>query len=130
MDDIGTLRRLQLNELEQLRGDATFSSRMYKEKMKAFHDKYINRKNFQPGQKVWLFNSRLKLFPGKLRSRWDGPFIVKTVTPFGAVEIRDTRDNSVQKVNGQRLKHYIEGIHDGEMADGVNFVDPVYPDDN
>ena len=44
--------------------------------MKAFNDKYIARKIFEPNQKVWLFNSWLKLFLDKLKSRWDGPFRV------------------------------------------------------
>ena len=61
-------RRLQISELEELRNDAYESSRIYKAKTKAFHDSHINRKSFEPGQKVWLFNSRLKLFSCKLRS--------------------------------------------------------------
>ena len=44
--------------------------------MKKFHDKHLNRKTFSPRQKVWLYNSRLKLFPGKLKSKWDGPMVV------------------------------------------------------
>ena len=48
----------------------------YKEKMKAWHDKHIVRKEFEAGQRVLLFNSRLKLFPGKLKSQWSGPFTV------------------------------------------------------
>ncbi|XP_059650648.1 uncharacterized protein LOC132296464 [Cornus florida] len=62
-------RRLQLSELEELRNDAYESVRIYKARTKAFHDKRIVRKYFELGNKVWLFNSKLKLFPGKLRSR-------------------------------------------------------------
>ena len=55
-----------------------------------------------------LFNSRLKLFPGKLKSRWTGPYTVIKVFPYGAVEIKgDTRPEL--KVNGQRLKLYLGG---------------------
>ncbi|KAM1912232.1 hypothetical protein ACFX14_000317 [Malus domestica] len=61
-------RKLQLNELDEIRNDAYESSRIYKEKSKAFHDKMILRKRFVIGQKVLLFNSHLRLFPGKLRS--------------------------------------------------------------
>ena len=60
--------------------------------------------------KVWLFNSKLKLFPGKLRSRWDGPYTVTQVWPYGAVEIHNPRNNQTFKVNGQRLKLYVDGI--------------------
>ncbi|GAB2270284.1 hypothetical protein Dimus_038834 [Dionaea muscipula] len=128
MNLAGTQRHLQLSELDEMRMDAFRKSSVYKEKMKEFHDKYINRKSFSPGERVWLYNSRLKLFPGKLRSKWDGPYVVVSVTPYGTVEIRDARDNSVKTVNGQRLKHYIEGIHDREVVDGIDLVDPVYPD--
>lgn len=55
-----------------------------------------------------LFNSRLKLFSGKLRSRWSGPFQVRQVYPHGAVEIWSEKTGSF-KVNGQRLKHYLAG---------------------
>ncbi|CAN6721058.1 unnamed protein product [Malus baccata var. baccata] len=63
-DSAGEQRKLQLNELEEIRQGAYESSRIYKEKTKAFHDSQILRKEFQPGQKVLLFSSRLKLFPG------------------------------------------------------------------
>ncbi|XP_022873480.1 uncharacterized protein LOC111392379 [Olea europaea var. sylvestris] len=80
-------RKLQLNELEEIRNDAYESSRIYKEKTKAYHDKMISRKAFVVGQKV-IFHSHPKLFPGKLRSRWIGPFVVTNVFPHGAVEIK------------------------------------------
>ena len=51
--------------------------------MKAWHDKHIIRKEFELGQQVPLFNSRLKLFPGKLKSKWSSPFTVVQVFPFG-----------------------------------------------
>ena len=60
---------LQLSELDEFRYEAYENARIYKEKMKAWHDKHIVRKEFEPGQKVWLFNSRLKLFSGKLKSK-------------------------------------------------------------
>lgn len=66
MSDAGVLRKLQMNELEELRNDAYESSRIYKEKTKAYHDKMLRGKTFVVGQKVIFFHSRLKLFPGKL----------------------------------------------------------------
>ncbi|GKV13635.1 hypothetical protein SLEP1_g24623 [Rubroshorea leprosula] len=65
---------------------------IYKAKLKVAHDKQILRKNFEPNQKVDLYDSRLHLHPGKLRSRWTGPFVVKQVFPNGAVEIEDPID--------------------------------------
>ncbi|XP_024027705.1 uncharacterized protein LOC112093457 [Morus notabilis] len=104
----GENRLLQLNELEEIRNEAYENARIYKERTKHWHDKRILRRNFIPGEKVLLFNSRLKLFPGKLKSRWSGPFTVTKVFPFGAVEIQ-RGDEPAFKVNGQRLKHYFEG---------------------
>ena len=72
-------RKLQLLELEEMRLNAYESSRIYKQKMKAYYDKKLQRKEFQPGQQVLLFNSRLRLFPGKLKSKWSRPFIIKEV---------------------------------------------------
>ncbi|CAL8988235.1 unnamed protein product, partial [Prunus brigantina] len=84
MKAAGEKRRLQLNELEELRHEAYENAKLYKEKTKQYHDKKILRKTFEKGQKVLLFNSRLKLFPGKLRSRWIGPFVITNVFDHGA----------------------------------------------
>ena len=110
MDESGEHRKLQLQELEEIRNDAYESSCIYKEKTKALHDKAILRKIFCIGQKVLLFHSRLKLFPGKLRSRWIGPFIVTNVFPHGAVEIQSLHTDKIFKVNGHRLKPFYEGF--------------------
>lgn len=83
----GQKRKLQLSELEELRLDAYENARIYKERTKKWHDKHILKKDFKVGDLVLLFNSRMKLFPGKLRSRWSGPFQVRKVYPYGAVEI-------------------------------------------
>ena len=105
----GEKRKLQLLELEEMRLNAYESSKIYKQKMKVYHNKKLQREEFQPGQQVLLFNSRLRLFPGKLKSKWSGPFIIKEVRPHGAVELVDPREENFEKkwiVNGQRLKVY------------------------
>jgi len=78
-----------LQELEEMRLNAYESSKLYKGNMKAYHDKKILKREFYPGQSVLLFNSRLTLFPGKLKSKWSGPFLVKDVKPYGAIELED-----------------------------------------
>jgi len=85
-------RKIQLQELEEMRLNAYQSSRLYKERVKAYHDKKLLKRNFEPREPVLLFNSRLKLFPGKLKSRWSGPFMVKQVKPYGAIEIEDAKN--------------------------------------
>ena len=108
LEKAGSHRKLQISELEELRNEAYENAKIYKERTKAQHDKNILRKEFNVGQKVLLYDSRLHLFPGKLRSRWTGPYVVKTVYPHGAVEIENPRDGKVFKVNGQRLKPFLE----------------------
>ena len=70
-------RLLQMNELEELRNEAYDNARIYKEKTKKWHDQKILRREFKAGEQVLLYNSRLKLFPGKLKSRWSGPYTVE-----------------------------------------------------
>ncbi|KAL0375433.1 UNVERIFIED_CONTAM: hypothetical protein Sradi_3459000 [Sesamum radiatum] len=84
---IGQQRKLQLNELDEIRHHAYENARIFKERTKAWHDARIRPKDFSDGDKVLLFNSRLKLFPGKFRSKWSGPYTVTTVFPHGAVEL-------------------------------------------
>lgn len=117
LDAAGLHRKLQLNELEEIRNEAYESAKIYKEKTKAFHDKMIMRKTFVVGQKVLLFHSRLKLFPGKLRSRWIGPFVVTNVFHHGAVEIQSGKTGVIFKVNGHRLKPYYESFVEQEVED-------------
>ncbi|KAK8593326.1 hypothetical protein V6N12_045409 [Hibiscus sabdariffa] len=103
-------RLLNLNELEEIRMAAYDNAKIYKDKTKKWHDQKILPRQYQPGQQVLLFNSRLKLFPGKLKSRWSGPFIITNVSPHGTITIKSPRDNHEFKVNGQRLKPYM-GAH-------------------
>ncbi|XP_038688847.1 uncharacterized protein LOC119988008 [Tripterygium wilfordii] len=106
MASAGEQRLLQLNELDEIRLDAYENAKIYKERTKKWHDSHIVRKEFKVGQQVLLFNSRLRLFPGKLKSRWSGPFVVTAVFPHGAVEIQHETMGTSFKVNGQRLKPY------------------------
>ena len=66
------------------------------------------RKEFKAGEQVLLYNSKLKLFSRKLKSRWSGPYIVVTSTPFEVVTLK-TNSGREFKVNGQILKHYLKG---------------------
>ncbi|KAL4304561.1 hypothetical protein GQ457_10G010670 [Hibiscus cannabinus] len=90
----GQKRLLDINELEEIRHAAYDNAKIYKDKTKKWHDRKILPKDYQPGQQVLLFNSRLKLFPGKLKSRWSGPFIITHVSPHGAITIKSPQDDN------------------------------------
>ena len=79
LDQAGKERLLQLQELQKFQNESYQNAEIYKAKNKAFHDKHINWKIFHVHEKVWLYNSHLKLFPRKLRSRWDAPYEVLEV---------------------------------------------------
>ncbi|XP_021596611.1 uncharacterized protein LOC110603215 [Manihot esculenta] len=95
LKEAGHYRKLQLQELEEIRRDAYDTSWDYKTKIKASHDNRISRKHFEVG---------------KLRSRWIGPFIVEHTHPHGAVDIRSIDTGKQFKVNGHRLKPFYEGF--------------------
>ena len=97
-----------------MRDNAYHSSRIYKEKVKNYHDQKVRQKDFRIGQLVLLFNSRLKLFPGKLKSKWSGPFRIVDVKHYGAIVIEDLEKKESWTVNGQRLKIYLGGDIDRE----------------
>ena len=95
----GAERLLQLNELEKFRSEAYENAWLYKKKTNQWHDNLILRREFHPGQQVLLLNSRLRLFPSMLKSWWSGPFKIKQVFPFGAVELWHKKGH-VFRVNG------------------------------
>ncbi|XP_074314410.1 uncharacterized protein LOC141649625 [Silene latifolia] len=125
MSEAGLHRKLQLQELEEIRNDAYENASIYKARTRAWHDKMISRRVFQVGEKVLLSQNRLRLFSGKLRSRWMGPYEVVRVFPYVAIEIKCLKSGKVLKVNDQRLKHYHEGIEMGEVGT-LHLVDPIY----
>ncbi|GJU19630.1 reverse transcriptase domain-containing protein [Tanacetum coccineum] len=101
-------RKLQLNELSELHDQAYENSLIYKEKTKKLHDSKIKNRIFNVGDQVLLFNSRLKIFSRKLKSRWSGPFTIIEVYPYGTAKLSHV-DGSNFKVNCHRLKHYYGG---------------------
>nr|GEW50465.1 reverse transcriptase domain-containing protein [Tanacetum cinerariifolium]GEY82652.1 reverse transcriptase domain-containing protein [Tanacetum cinerariifolium] len=101
----GDHRKVQLNELNELRDQAYENSLIYKKKTKRIHDSKIKDCVFNVGNRVVLFNSRLKIFSGKFKTHWFGPFTITQVFPYGTVELSQT-DWPNFKVNGHRLKHY------------------------
>nr|GEV51558.1 reverse transcriptase domain-containing protein [Tanacetum cinerariifolium] len=101
----GDHQKVQLNEL---RDHAYENSLIYKEKTKRIHDSKIKNRVFNVGDRVLFFNSRLKIFSGKLKTCWSGPFTIAKVFPYGTVELSQANGPNF-KVNGHRVKHYFGG---------------------
>nr|XP_016487199.1 PREDICTED: uncharacterized protein LOC107807358 [Nicotiana tabacum] len=118
-----TSRIMELHELDKFRYHAFESTRLYKERMKMIHDKNIIERSFKPGYRVLLYNSRLRLFPGKLKARWSGTFRVVEIHPTGVVEIAAENDSRKFRVNGHRLKHYV-GMDEAKVVLVTHLTEP------
>lgn len=123
---IGKTRKLQLVELEELRGDAYENAKLSKAKIKALHDKHVMSRSYAVGDKVLLYNSRLNSFQGKLKSRWTGPFVIHSIGNSGTFEIfyLSLAEPVVFKVNGYRLKPYYDNSY--EPVEECDLIEPIY----
>ncbi|GJV78542.1 hypothetical protein Tco_1514412, partial [Tanacetum coccineum] len=121
----GDHRKLQLNEIIELRDQAYENSLIYKERTKKLHDSKIKNRIFNVGDQVLLFNSSLKIFFGKLKTRWSGPFTITKVFPYRTVELSQP-DGPNFKVNGHRVKHYFGGDVPSKVGPDLQ----TFPKDN
>jgi hypothetical protein len=120
----GKKRLLDLSSLDERRSEAYENVRLFKEKVKKWHDRRILKREFHVGEKVLLYRSRLRFFAGKLLPKWEGPFVIEEVYHSGAIKIASLKDNTMQVVNGQRLKHYISGDSYNEDIYIIQVVTP------
>nr|GFA78363.1 reverse transcriptase domain-containing protein [Tanacetum cinerariifolium] len=105
-------RKLQLNELHELRDQAYENSLIYKEKAKKLHDSKIKNRIFNVDDQVLLFNSRLKIFSGKLKTRWSGPFTITEVYPYGTAKLSHADGlNFKQRMKHDRVKFKLDAKH-------------------
>ncbi|GJR61711.1 hypothetical protein Tco_1503873 [Tanacetum coccineum] len=111
--------------LLELRNEAYEHSRAYKERTKRWHDAKIMDKEFHEGDEVLIFNLRLKLFPGKLKSRWDGPYTISKVFPYGTVKVCGSIYKEVEFEENERYKTS-EEYHDVPPPYTGNFMPPKY----
>ena len=117
---VGTRRKIQLSTLKKWHEKAYHNAKIYKERTKRWHDKRI-KKEFVPGDKVLLFNSRVKLLRhGKLWSKWEGPFKVISTSSHGAVKLQND-EGTLFKENGP-LKIFLEPEKPPEDLDEVDFL--------
>ncbi|CAH9144481.1 unnamed protein product [Cuscuta epithymum] len=103
LDPIVPLDKLQEDELEN---HAYESAEVCKKRTNLFQHKSILRKDFKPGIKVLLLDSRLRFLPGKIKFKWTGPFVIRRVFPDGAIELENPKSGNIFKVNGERVKRY------------------------
>ena len=122
MSRAGLKRMLEIDELEELRNDAYFNSKIAKERQKKWHDQLITQKTFNQGDQVLLYDSKLHLFPGKLKSRWTGPFIIHQAYLNGSVDLLNPKDKKISKVNGQRVNPY--AVFHSTEEEEISLLDP------
>jgi hypothetical protein len=116
-------KKLQISELEEWRDKAYHSASIYKERTKRWHDRRLKPKVLTLGDKVLLFNSRVKLFGHeKLRRKWLGPYLAVDTSAHGAITIQD-KEGNLHKVNGHCLKLFLE--HHKVINEDINVIEIV-----
>ncbi|RVW12575.1 Retrovirus-related Pol polyprotein from transposon 17.6 [Vitis vinifera] len=113
-------RFIDLNEMEELRNDAYINSNIAKQRLKRWHDQLVSRKEFQKGERVYFYDSKLHIFLEKLKSRWIGSFTIQEVYSNGVVELLSSIETF--KVNGQRLKPFLEPF--SKDKEEINLLEP------
>ena len=108
--------------MEELRNDTCINSNIAKQRLKRWHDQLVSRKEFQKGQRVLLYDSRLHIFSEKLKSRWIGPFTIQQVYSNGVVELLNSNNTGSFKVNGQCLKPFLEPF--SQDKEEINLLEP------
>ena len=121
MSRAGLKRMVEIHELEELRNDAYFNSKIAKDRQKKGHHQLITRKTFNRGDQVLLY-SKPHLFLGKLKSRWMGPFIIHQAYLNGSVDLLNPKDKKIFKVNGQRVKPY--DVRHSTEEEEISLLDP------
>jgi hypothetical protein len=119
----GRNRQIQLSLLQEWREKAYHNAKIYKDRTKRWHDKRIRPKEFKAGDKVLLFNSRVKLFGhGKLCSKWIGPYTIVNMSPHRAITIQDDK-GKISKINCHCLKVFLMPSDLNEVLDIIKLVD-------
>ena len=122
MNRAGLKRMLEIDELEELRNNAYFNSKIAKDRQKKWHDHLITQKTLNQGDQVLLYDSKLHLFTGKLKSRWKGPFLIHQAYLNGSVDLLNPEDKKIFKVNGQRVKPYV--VRHSAEDEEISLLDP------
>ena len=122
----GEKRLFSITSLDEWRTQAYENAKLFKEKVKRWHDKRIQKSEFNVCDYVLLFNSHLRFFAGKLLSKWEGPYVIEEVYHSGAIKINNFEGTNPKVVNGQRIKHYISG---NPINVETNIIETVTPEE-
>ena len=106
----GEKRLFDISSLDEWRTQAYENAKLFKEKVKRWHDKRIQKREFKFGEYVLMFNSRFRFFAGKLLSKWKGPYVIEEIYLSGAIKINNAEGTNPKVVNGQPIQHYISGM--------------------
>lgn len=98
---------------------------LYKDKINKEHEARILQREFHEGEQVLLYNSQFKLFVGKLRSKWLGPFVICKVYSSGAVMLEDNKWKKL-KLNGKKVKNYNDKNSVEAKVECLNFKDAIW----
>ena len=121
----GEKRLFDISSLDEWRTQAYENTKLFKEKVKRWHDKRIQKREFNVGDYVLLYNSHLRFFVGKLLSKWEGPYIIEEVYRSDAIKINNAEGTNPKVINDQRNKHYISGT---PINVETNIIDTVTPE--
>ena len=122
----GEKRLFDISSLDEWRTQAYENAKLLKEKVKRWHDKRIQKREFKVGEYVLLYNSCFRYFAGKLLSKWEGPYIIEEVYHSGAIKINNAEGTNPKVVNGQRIKYYISGT---PINVETNIIETVTPEE-
>ena len=122
----GEKRLFDISSLDEWRTQTYENFKLFKEKVKRWHDKRIQKREFNVGDYVFIYNSRLKIFARKLLSKWEGPYVIEEVYCSGAIEINYFEGTNLRVVNGQRINHYISG---NPINVETNVIETVTPEE-
>ena len=106
----GENRLFDISSLDEWRAQAYENAKLFKEKVKRWHDKRIQKREFKVGEHVLSYNSRFRFFGGKLLCKWEGPYIFEEVYRSEAIKINNAEGTNPRVVNGKIIKHYILGM--------------------
>ncbi|GJR55870.1 reverse transcriptase domain-containing protein [Tanacetum coccineum] len=135
LETAGDHRKVQLNELNELRDHAYENSLIYKEKTKRIHESKIKNRVFNVGDQILVFNSRLKMFSGKLKSRWSEPFTIAHVFPYGTVELSQNSEPNFKVMDIQekdKNRSQIDKIEheNGKSISGLIAVESLHSENH